>query len=64
MRGVKWWVPTTDPREEGPRKEEQMDLQESMLWFSITTVLVVVLLLAGIFLATHTYDHHDKRIPH
>ena len=41
-----------------------MDLQESMLWFGITTVLVVVLLLAGIFLATHTYDHHDKRIPH
>jgi hypothetical protein len=41
-----------------------MDLQESMIWFSITTVLVVALLLAGIFLATHTYERHDKRIPH
>jgi hypothetical protein len=41
-----------------------MDVQESMIWFVITTVLVVGLLLAGMFEATHSYDRHDRRRSH
>jgi hypothetical protein len=35
-----------------------------MIWFGITTVLLVALLLTGMLLATHTYDHQHKHLPH
>jgi hypothetical protein len=60
MAGVHWWVRHHIAHVEGGA----MDLHESMIWFSITTVCVVALLLGGVFMATHTYDRHDKRIPH
>jgi hypothetical protein len=41
-----------------------MDLQESMVWFLITTVLVVTLLGGGVFIATHSYDRRNRHLPH